>query len=142
MLNAKPRVEDVRVQPSHPVPGERLTVSVKASDPDGDPIELLYQWRVDGRRLEENGSSFHVGDLRKGSVIEVTVIARDGREQSLPFRSSARVANRPPVLQGVVIEPLGPRNTASPILVVGSTEVREIETPAGLSRRMAPDRER
>lgn len=33
------------------------------------------------------------------------------------------------------IHPIGPHRIASPLLVVGSSEVREIETPAGLLRR-------
>ncbi len=34
-----------------------------------------------------------------------------------------------------VVEPLGPKRVASPLILVGSDEIRRIETPAGLLRR-------
>ncbi len=34
-----------------------------------------------------------------------------------------------------VIEPLGPKKVASPLILVGSADIRQVETPAGLLRR-------
>jgi len=105
--NRRPVIEGLYLSPQLPVPGDRVTASVEASDPDGDLIEIVYQWSVDGRRVEADASSLHVENLRKGSVIEVAAVARDGKEQSEPVRAAVHVGNTVPVLQGVVIEPLG-----------------------------------
>lgn len=106
-LNQKPNIERVRLHPESPVPGDRIEASVEASDPEGEPVEIVYQWRVNGRQVEGSEPSFRVEDLTKGSAIEVTVVARDGKDQSAPVRKMVRIGNTAPVMQGVVIEPLG-----------------------------------
>ncbi len=105
-LNAPPQIERVELSPLDPRPGQRVVARVVASDPDGDEIELRYEWLVNGRRSEQTASSFHVEDVAKGTLIEVRVTAADGANQSPAARASLRVGNQPPVLQGVVIEPL------------------------------------
>ena len=113
--NGPPVVERVVLRPSQPLPGESVTASVDASDPDGDRLELIYQWRIDGKRGMEGGPSLHVPSGSKGSLIELVVIARDGEAESQPSRATVRVGNQPPALLGVVIEPLGPITAASDI---------------------------
>jgi len=105
--NRKPVIEFVRLSPSSPGPGDRVTARVEASDADGDHVEIVYQWRVNGSLVDESGASLPVGNIAKGGVIEVTAIARDGKEQGAPVRAMVRVGNTAPLLQGVVIEPLG-----------------------------------
>ena len=103
----RPVVEDVRLFPDSPLPGDRVAANVESSDPDGDSLEILYQWRVNGERVEASEPFYHIANLRKGSVVEVTAVARDGKAQSAPARAMVRVGNTLPVLHGVVIEPLG-----------------------------------
>ena len=47
--NRPPLIEKISFSPRSPAPGDRLNSSVTASDPDGDKLELIYRWRVDGR---------------------------------------------------------------------------------------------
>jgi hypothetical protein len=105
--NQPPQIEALRLVPTAPSPGDRLSASVDASDPEGDRVELDYSWSVDGRRLpNERGASLHVEGLRKGARIEVAVVARDAEAESEPARLAVRVANQPPVLHDVILEPL------------------------------------
>ena len=83
--NRKPVVENLRLSPISPVSGDRIVASLEASDPDGDSIEVIYQWRLNGRLLDKSESSFYAESLTKGGLIEVTVFARDGKEQSAPI---------------------------------------------------------
>src|SRR5262245_12440028 len=64
-LNSPPVITEVALEPSRPRPGETLRVRVEASDPDGDPIRLDYQWRAGGRELENAAGqpSLHVENL-------------------------------------------------------------------------------
>ena len=117
--NGRPVIERLYVSPSEPRPGEHISALVQASDPDGDPIELVYDWRIDGRRTGHNGSSMPVEAESKNALIEVIVVARDGVNESEPARASARIGNRPPQILQVVIEPMtdvtvGNDITASP----------------------------
>lgn len=106
-LNSAPVIESVSVEPRTARPGETIRALVEASDPDGDDLELHYEWRLDGRVDSQATERFHVTSAAKRSRIQVTVVASDGSEQSQPVTATARVGNLPPILQGVVIEPLG-----------------------------------
>lgn len=103
-LNSAPVIASVRLSPAAPVPGETVTADVDVSDADGDAVSLSYQWRIDNE-LVGTGSSVHV-DGAKGAQITVTVTPSDGNSQGVSETASLRVGNLPPVIQGVVIEPL------------------------------------
>lgn len=105
-VNEPPLIESVTLEPASPRAGDQVTARVRASDPEGDPLHLYYRWRLDGRSVD-GGASLHVDAVPKGALVEVEVVARDAAGESAPATATARVANRPPVLLGVVIEPLG-----------------------------------
>jgi hypothetical protein len=106
--NAAPVVERLRLNPSDPLPGVVLTAVAEASDPDGDALRLAYVWRVNGREVERGARpSIVLQDLAKDDDVSVEVTATDGRLESAPRRASARVPNRPPLLDAVAIEPEG-----------------------------------
>lgn len=113
--NEAPVIESVRLVPEEPRPGARLRAQVEASDPDGDTVRLFYEWRVDGERTTDRGDSFHV-PAAGASEIEVWVTARDGETASDPVSRLAYVANLPPQIVGVVIEPSGELTVASDLL--------------------------
>jgi hypothetical protein len=98
--NRAPVVEAVELSPSEPRPGQRVEAIARASDPDGDALRLRYEWRVDGRALAVDRSTFE-GSLEKGSRLEVRVTASDGFAESEPFVARTRAGNRPPVLQSL-----------------------------------------
>jgi len=104
--NRPPQIRSVRLEPAQPRPGDLLDARVELFDAEGDAVRLVYRWRVDGRPVD-GAASFHVGVVPKGTRIEVEVLARDASGESPPATASVRVANRPPVLLGVAIEPLG-----------------------------------
>ena len=63
-------------------PGSVLEASVQSHDPDGDELRLIYEWRVNGRRVPGRLSSIETSDLRRGDEIQVVVIADDGDDHS------------------------------------------------------------
>jgi hypothetical protein len=106
--NAAPVVESVTLNPGTPLPGTAVDANVEVQDPEGDPYRVSFEWKVNGE-VTSSGSHprLRTNDLRKGDRIEVTVVASDGRRESDPVRRSTRVGNRPPLLQGVLLEPQG-----------------------------------
>jgi len=104
--NAPPVITQVVIEPQNPRPGQQLKARVEASDPDGDRLEIVYQWWVNGSQVD-GGPSLHVDAVSKGSWIELRVVARDGEAESAPATATAVVANQPPVLLGVLLEPQG-----------------------------------
>lgn len=104
--NEAPTLERVILEPRAPRPGTNLVARVVAHDPDGDPVEIDYAWRIAGRQVASSGSALPVpADAAKGTDIEVEVTARDREAESEPMRAVVRVGNRPPVLSRVWIQP-------------------------------------
>jgi len=78
-------------------PGQAIEASLKAHDPDGDELRLLYDWRVNGRRSPVRESSLPTRGLRRGDEIQLSVSADDGDDRSAQLVSEiVRVGNSPP----------------------------------------------
>ncbi len=113
--NSPPEIDEIVLRPETPRPGERLTAVVEAYDPDGDPVSLRYHWTVDGTSIDNSSNELMLRDVEKGSYVEVSVIARDQEDESDTYEAGVTIANRPPVIRGVVFEPLGEVNAASDV---------------------------
>jgi hypothetical protein len=96
--NRPPRIESVALSPDGPVPsGAEVTAVVKATDPDGDPLHLRYEWRVDGRQTGAHGPTFETRGLQRGQSLQVRVVASDGDDEGEAVLSPpSQIANRPP----------------------------------------------
>jgi hypothetical protein len=104
--NQPPVVERVSLEPQEPLPGSEVRATVKAADPDGDPVTLAYEWRLDGERLRTDGPAVRLEYAAKGQELEVRVRASDGTSQSAPVRESTTIANQRPEVMGLRVDPL------------------------------------
>jgi hypothetical protein len=114
--NHPPVVESVRLDPASPKPGQHVRAIAKGSDPDGDPVEFTYRWRIDGRMLPDTTAEVSIGQAAKGSRIEVTVVGNDGHSESQPFVAVATVGNQAPELVAVQLEPPGDISVGRPVV--------------------------
>jgi uncharacterized protein YjiK len=93
--NTPPVVDSVVIDQGAPRTNDSLTVTVTASDPDGDPLTYLYQWQKNGTDLPGRTSPTlnlsQAGNGDKGDQISVRVTAFDGRAASTPVSSAAVV---------------------------------------------------
>jgi len=106
--NQAPVVERVVIHPPKPLPGNTLEARIEASDPDGDPIRLSLEWRVQGRVVSSGPQTSIAPDgLHKGDDIELRVTASDGRDESEPVRATATVGNQAPTIQALYLTPDG-----------------------------------
>lgn len=102
-----PVIESIVLRPANPRPGERLEVQVSSRGGNGNDIRYEYEWKVNGRSSDLHDRVFHVeGETGKGSTIEVKAVAFDGESRSEPAEAWVRIGNSPPVLHGLIIEPL------------------------------------
>jgi hypothetical protein len=101
-----PVIRRIDLRPSRPTPGNIITADVDVFDPDGDEVALSYTWAVDGSRVGDDQATLLLREAPKDSTVQVTVIARDRDSKSPAATVTARIANRPPKMLGVVIEPL------------------------------------
>ncbi len=103
--NLAPVIEQLTLDPSAPAIGETVTASPVVRDPEGDPVRVEYEWRVNGRVVAKSRKpTFASDDVAKGDRIEVTAVAHDGRNASEPYRRYVRIGNRLPLLEGVLLD--------------------------------------
>ena len=105
--NRAPQIERVRFEPAEPMPGDRVRAIATARDPDGDRVTQEFRWEVAGAELDASGAEIELREAAKGDSVEVWVTASDGRAESEPAHHSTAVANRRPVLENVVLQPVG-----------------------------------
>src|SRR5262245_44018780 len=114
--NQPPQDGRVVLHPPRPLPGNTIEARIDASDPDGDPIRLELEWRQDGRLLEKSAKTAIAPEhLRKGSEIELRVVATDGRDESAPVRVTATVGNQAPLIQALYLTPGGEAKPGQPV---------------------------
>lgn len=99
-IGARPAViEKVSLEPKFPVTGDSLRADVLAKDPAGNPVQLLYRWKVDGHLVQESGETVLNYSLQSGSLVELEVIAADETATLDPVRSSTFIGNAPPTVR-------------------------------------------
>jgi hypothetical protein len=103
--NQRPLIEQMRLEPAEPVPGDVVRALVRARDPDGQAVELRFDWEIGGVPRSETGPEIEVPRVRKGTRIEVPATASDGQAESEPARRAIEVRNRRPTLTQARIEP-------------------------------------
>lgn len=107
-VNAPPVLRSVRLLPARPTPGDRLQGIATADDPDGDAVQLSFAWEIAGRRILSTEREIVVPEAAKGSRIQLTVVATDGKDESEPMVVEARLGNRPPRITELEIEVVEP----------------------------------
>jgi len=88
MGNRAPRLESITVEPGSAVAvGTPLVVRPTAKDADDDELEFEFVWTVNGDEVDVEGPAFKTDRLRKGDVVQVSVVATDGSDESNAVRS-------------------------------------------------------
>jgi len=98
--NFAPLVSGLSLQPVNPGRNDPISVSASISDPDTDPLTVTYAWTRNGTALPQaTGSSYPLGNQKKGDVIAVTITASDG-QKSTSVSGSVMIADTPAMLTG------------------------------------------
>ncbi len=98
--NMPPMIGEIIVEPRVAYANSALKAVVSVSDPDGDPVSLVYRWEKDGAVLSENDTGIlEPNKLKKGDSVTVTVTPNDGEASGKPEKSEAVIiANKPPII--------------------------------------------
>jgi hypothetical protein len=92
--NAPPEITKVKIMPEVFKPGDTWWVDVAGSDPDGDAVTFLYEWKRNGgpagkgRMLESQ--------MKRGDKISVRITPYDGTDYGRPVFWERELANMPP----------------------------------------------
>jgi hypothetical protein len=93
--NSPPKITRVRLLPEVFKPGDTLSIEVEGTDPDGDPVSILYEWIRNGSSAGR-GSTIE-GPVRRGDEITITVIPNDGEAFGNPSVLTREIQNMPPM---------------------------------------------
>lgn len=98
--NQVPELLDVLLEPAKDLTVQsEIVASPRAVDADGDPLEFEYVWRVNGRRVREDGAVLTSRHFKRGDSVVLEVRASDGEDRSEPIRSPAiTIENSLPVV--------------------------------------------
>ena len=99
--NRAPRIANFTIQPAGRITAAGpISAIATGDDPDGDPITYEYTWTVNGSTSDERGPVFPDTELKRGDIVEVSVIARDEQGESEPIKSPPiEVMNAAPVIR-------------------------------------------
>jgi ribosomal protein S28E/S33 len=107
--NLPPEVQAVALTPADPKRGEKITATATGADPDGEDVELLYQWRVNEKVLGDPGkvNTLETRNLKKKDMVYVVVYPVD-REVRGPLKASdvIVIANTGPEISSVPVTSL------------------------------------
>ena len=115
--NSAPEVGAVTLSDAAPTTTDDLTASVSsasATDADGDPVTLVFDWFVNGTavrsvRLSPSGGTtsdtLDSAEFVKDDVVRARVTPTDGLDDGTAQEATATVANTPPVITAVTISP-------------------------------------
>jgi hypothetical protein len=107
-VDAAPVIDSVAVQEQDPDATTVLHANVEASDADGDPLALSYQWMLNGAPISgATGASLDLsvpGHGDRGDLITVMVTADDGTAQTDASSSAVTIANAAPQMASATVQ--------------------------------------
>ena len=96
-LNKPPQIASIEFQPASPTTLDAVRMEVKATDADGDRIDVDYQWFVNGQeRFEFRDQVLPARAHKKGDIISVRVTANDGAAEAERTSSDLTIGNSIP----------------------------------------------
>ena len=84
-------------------------ILVKSVDPDNNSVTYTFDWTVDGS-IVQTGSTDTLASTEfvKNNVVEVSVEAFDGNDNSSAVSTSVTVSNTPPTAPSLLLDPSAP----------------------------------
>lgn len=119
--NSAPVITSVTISPEFPTFSDPLTCTAEATDADGDPFSLAYEWTVDEAVLgtESTLSSGFFG----GDVVLCTVTPSDPTGVGATDFDAVTIGNTPPTAHSLSITPSDPVNADVMSVSFGTSDV-------------------
>lgn len=97
--NRPPRIGTVVLSPAAPRRADNVVVTVDATDPDGDPVDLDFTWYVDDVVVPGAGGETLFGRFEKGNRVRVEVVASDGTAEVKGASEPVTIGNTNPTME-------------------------------------------
>ena len=104
-INTPPVVDSISITPNIAFVGDQsFACQVATSDVDGDDIELLYEWTIDGI-VQSETSNILEGNFSVGMVVGCKATPNDGKENGNSAYVDVSISNSKPVVDSVSLNP-------------------------------------
>lgn len=106
--NRPPVVTSARLLANALTRNDTVSLEFTAEDPDGDRLTMRFQWLANGSPVEgKTGPSLALSALRRGDRVSIELRPVDAQGLAGPVyqTGTAEVANTPPVVTRVTVEP-------------------------------------
>ncbi len=104
--NRPPVIQDISLAPRLPSAGQDVSVSVKVTDPDRDPLQMEFEWYLNGTSQGRGlASRLSGGQLSRGDRLYAVVRISDGHNEIMGRTPEAQIQNQAPVVTNVTIHP-------------------------------------
>ena len=121
-----PSVPGVAISPSEPTSTDALscTVTTPSADPQGDPVTYTFTWRRDGVDTAAATETLSERETTRGETWSCVVTPQAGDRVGEAGEASVVIANAPPVLPSIHIEPEAPVEGVDDLVCI-STETTD-----------------
>jgi formylglycine-generating enzyme required for sulfatase activity len=107
--NSTPVAASATITPSTAYTDDTLSVSINASDPDGDTIVHTYAWYVGGTLVSASATLSGASAFDRDDTVYVTVTPSDGSATGSAVTSgSITIRNSPPAAPEIALDPAEP----------------------------------
>lgn len=97
--NQPPEIKEISFYPEQPTAADTISLTVDASDPDGEPISIRPTWFVNGEEVPSAaGMELSNNYFKKKDKVRASVRVSDGTAEIVRESNDLVIANRPPVM--------------------------------------------
>ena len=84
IMNSKPIVFNLSINPNPASAGDLLSAAYNVSDPDGHPVTCTFEWIIDGQTSSVTSSSLQTSPTSMGSSVQLIITPFDGIDYGTP----------------------------------------------------------
>ncbi|MFQ5698662.1 MAG: hypothetical protein ACE5IL_10305 [Myxococcota bacterium] len=121
--NHAPQIVGLRLTPESPTTSDLMRAEIDVRDRDGDPLDIRLDWFRNGVPIRgARARTLSLANLRRGDEIFVRATVSDTSDTVTRTSDSRRVADSPPRVTSLHLEPSAPSGADSILAVVDGND--------------------
>jgi hypothetical protein len=105
VINTPPSIIAVSIMPENPTLGSRVMLRIEATDKEGDKINYLVKWYLNGKEIGE-GLEFFLNEAKRDDQVYAEITPDDGRLTGESVKTPVvTIGNTPPKVTSASITP-------------------------------------
>lgn len=123
--NQPPMIRSLRLVPAKPGVGDRITLSIRTSDTDADPVAVNVNWIRNGRSFSTGAATtLETVGFARGDQIQAEVTVTDGQHEVVQTSAPLLLSNQAPVVSTIRLLPEEP-HAGTPLTIFADSQDRD-----------------